>query len=138
MEPLLHLLKETLSRGGYSMTTVRAKVFLVLLDKEPQTMREIIAQLPDVDRASIYRCTKLFEKLHIINKLQMGWKYKLELTGEFGRHHHHMTCLTCGKTQVLEASRVIEEEIAKLAGESGFRATSHLLEVRGICERCKG
>lgn len=138
MEPLLHTLKETLSRGGYSMTTVRRKVFLVLLDKEPQTMREIIAQLPDIDRASIYRCTKLFEKLHIVTKLQMGWKYKLELTGEFGRHHHHMTCLTCGNVQVLEASRIIEEEIAKLASESGFKPTSHLLEVRGVCESCKG
>lgn len=120
------------------MTTVRRKVFLALLDKEPQTMREIIVQLPEIDRASIYRCTKLFEKLHIITKLQMGWKYKLELTGEFGRHHHHMTCLTCGTVQVLEASGIIEEEIVKLAGKSGFKPTSHLLEIRGICERCKG
>ena len=138
MEPLLHMLKETLSRGGYSMTTVRRKVFLALLDKEPQTMREIVTQVPDVDRASIYRSTKLFEKLHIITKLQMGWKYKFELTGEFGSHHHHMTCLTCGKVQVLEANRVIEDEIAKLANENGFKPTSHLLEVRGICEHCKG
>ena len=137
MEQIIHALQETLRRGGYSMTTVRKKVFLVLLDKEPQTMREIIAQLPDIDRASIYRCTKLFEKLHIITKLQIGWKYKLELSGEFGQHHHHMTCLKCGDVQVLEASGAIEEEITRLTGESGFKPTSHLLEVRGVCQTCQ-
>ncbi|HEY5695682.1 MAG TPA: transcriptional repressor [Candidatus Saccharimonadales bacterium] len=138
MEQLLRTLQETLRGAGYSMTTVRKKVFLALLDKEPQTMREITTQLPEVDRASIYRVIALFEKLHIVAKLQMGWKYKLELTGEFGRHHHHMTCIKCGRVQVLEASRVIEDEIAKLTNESDFTATSHLLEIRGLCRNCKG
>lgn len=137
MDQLLHTLQETLKRAGYSMTTARKKVFLVMLDKEPQTMREITAQLPDIDRASIYRNITLFEELHIVARLQMGWKYKLELTGEFGKHHHHMTCIACGRMQVLQASQGIEKEIIRLTGESEFSPTSHLLEVRGICHQCK-
>jgi Fe2+ or Zn2+ uptake regulation protein len=119
------------------MTTTRKKVFLVLLDKEPQTMREVIAGLPDVDRVSVYRTIAIFEKLRVVERLQMGWKYKLELTDEFGRHHHHITCRICGRMQTFPANERIEGELAKLAKAGGFTAISHQLEVCGVCESCR-
>lgn len=131
-------LKECLQNNGYSLTKTRQQVFNALADSDTLSMSQLTRKLQNkMDRASIYRTIELFEKLGIVNRLQIGWKYKLELSETFAGHHHHATCLNCGKIIAFEESPELAEGIDRLAGDLAFRLTSHSLELRGLCAVCQ-
>ena len=130
--------KTVLKTWAYSLTKTRQAVFKALQDKEPQTMHEIImACNGQTDRASVYRTILLFEKLGIVQRLQIGWKYKLELSDRFHRHHHHMTCQNCSQTYALPADQKLEARLRQLAYKQNFRMTGHQLEIHGVCDNCQ-
>jgi len=134
----LEQLKLTLQQAGYSLTSARKIVFVALLDREPLTMNELVRLTsPAVNRASVYRTVELFERLGIIVRLQMGWKYKLELSDDFASHHHHLTCLKCGQVQSFKESPRVSHELQQLALKAGFTETGHQLEIRGLCRNCR-
>jgi Fur family ferric uptake transcriptional regulator len=138
MNKMLELLAETLRSNAYSLTKARKVVFLALLDKEPQTMADLANSVStEVDRASVYRIVALFEKLGIVERLQIGWKYKIELSDTFAAHHHHITCVQCGRVQNFEESTILEFELKQLAADAGFIETGHQVELRGICSSCQ-
>jgi Fe2+ or Zn2+ uptake regulation protein len=112
-------LRTTLKQHKLSITAARQKVFEVLAGNEPLTMREVTDQCHTVmDKASVYRTIALYEKLGIVQRLQIGWKYTLELSNAFQDHHHHLTCIGCG---------VIH----------GYKAVDHQLEITGYCPACR-
>src|SRR5580692_9907794 len=96
MTDVIETFGQTLQQAGYSNTRSRRVVFEALQGQEPLSMHELVmACTKQVDRASIYRTIALFEKLGIVQRLQIGWKYKLELSNNFNFHHHHLTCSKC-------------------------------------------
>ncbi|HVX48175.1 MAG TPA: Fur family transcriptional regulator [Candidatus Saccharimonadales bacterium] len=129
-------LREYLRNHGQSLTRPRAAVFAALQGREPQTMKQLIAACPGMDRASVYRTVALFEKLSIVQRLQIGWKYKLELSDAFSRHHHHMTCLNCSRVISFDESPELEQQLRWLAADKRFKIRSHQLEIQGLCSRC--
>lgn len=136
LEPLEQL-KTTLKEHGQSVTRARLIVFEALQDQEPLTMRQLIDRCGvPIDRASIYRTTTLYERLGIIQRLQIGWKYKLELSDSFHHHHHHMTCQQCGRTIPLPEDTQLENLLASLAGVQNFKMLDHQLEIQGLCKNC--
>jgi Fur family transcriptional regulator, ferric uptake regulator len=137
VEPLEQF-KMTLKQHGQSLTSSRQLVFAALQDKEPQTMHEIVASCHDqVDRASVYRTIALFERLGIVQRLQIGWKYKLELSDAFHHHHHHLTCLRCGQIIPLPEDQQLEHRMRQLAAEAHFQTQDHQMEIRGLCQDCQ-
>jgi len=131
-------LKEYLQKEGYSLTKTRQQVFNALADSDTLSMNQLIRKLQNkMDRASIYRTIDLFEKLGIVTRLQIGWKYKLELSEAFAGHHHHATCLNCGKIIAFEENPKLEDDINKLANDIRFKLTAHSLELRGLCSTCQ-
>lgn len=135
-EPLQEL-KNSLKQHGQSLTKARQTIFASLENKEPQTMREIVAACGDrVDRASVYRTIALFERIGVAQRLQIGWKYKLELSDAFHRHHHHLTCRRCGRTFPLPEDRQLEKRLEALADGRSFTMQGHQLEIQGLCEIC--
>lgn len=131
-------LRQHLQQAGQSLTKPRLAVFTALQGREPQTMRQLIATCPGIDRASVYRTVTLFESLGIIQRLQIGWKYKLELSDTFSRHHHHMTCLSCGQVISFDESPELETQLRWAAASNHFKIQSHQLEIQGLCARCAG
>ncbi len=99
-------------------------------------MRDLVAKVHNVDRASIYRAVDLFERLGIVQRLNTGWKYKLELTDKFAEHHHHLTCVHCGQTIALN-EHMLEQTIDNLARAHGFTPTAHQIEIQGYCRNCQ-
>lgn len=132
----LSQLQLTLRRNRLSLTRPRRTVFYAL-QREPQTMSELIAHCAAVDRASVYRCARLYEQLGILQRLQIGWKYKLELTGSFRPHHHHLSCNRCGSVTVLAEDTVLEARLRKLSRQHGFTPQEHQLEIGGVCANCR-
>jgi Fur family transcriptional regulator, ferric uptake regulator len=50
-------------------------------------------------------------------------------------HHHHLVCRSCGRTVEVEGPAV-ERWADKVAGEHGYTAVSHTLEIFGTCPDC--
>lgn len=90
----------------------------------------------DADRASVYRTVELFERLGIVQRIQVGWKYRLELSDSFNPHHHHIHCTQCSRVVSLSEDAALERHISSLAHQAGFQLTSHQLELSGLCESC--
>lgn len=131
-----NVIEQALKQHRVSFTKPRKQIYEVLSHSEPVTMQELIASLPTMDKTTIYRTIALFENIGIVQRLQIGWKYKLELSNEYQDHHHHITCLHCGVTVALPEDTVIEDRLLALAQQQGFTPKDHQLEVRGLCPRC--
>jgi Fe2+ or Zn2+ uptake regulation protein len=133
----LELLKKTLTHNGYSYTKARAETFRLLQEAEPQSMREILVKAAGkVDRVSVYRNIDIFEKIGIVHRIYIGWKYKLELSDQFMGHHHHLSCLQCGKVIDIEDETHIDDFIKSIAKQFDFIPQSHQFEVAGYCANC--
>lgn len=128
--------ESTLKRAGYSITKVRRQVFKALQGQDPMTMHELVDYCGKIDRASVYRTVALFEKLGIVERLQNGWKYRLELSDPFLEHHHHATCLQCGVSIDIPEDTRLEVRMYELADIIDFRLERHQLELHGYCKRC--
>ena len=129
--------KDLLKKNGHSVTQARLAVFNALLGQEPMSMHGLVAQAGDIDRASVYRAIELFERLGVIQRINIGWKYKLELTDKFAEHHHHLTCVNCARTISMNENE-LEELIANLATAHNFKPTTHQIEIQGLCQNCRG
>lgn len=137
MNPLDQV-RQILSSKGYSMTQPRAVVFEILATNDrPITVAALIQQLPEVDRASIYRTVGLFEELGILHRVWTGFKSKVELSETFSPHHHHFSCNNCGTIIALD-SELLENSLHELETANGFRLTQHTVELRGTCKACAG
>jgi Fur family transcriptional regulator, ferric uptake regulator len=131
------LLQKILKDGGYSNTAARTFVCDLLWGQEPQAMRDLtLRSQGKIDRASLYRTIGLFEKLGIVERIYIGWKYKIELSDIFTHHHHHISCLGCGRIVAITEEDEIETLINGLAAKHMFTAQNHQLEIRGYCEGC--
>lgn len=132
------LLEQTLRKHGYSLTKPRQAVFDILKNHGPLATQSIITSLAkSVNRASVYRTIALFENLGIVQRLQFGWKYNLELSDAFQRHHHHFLCVICNQIFTIKESPRLEHQISALVLRLGFKPTSHQLEIQGKCKACK-
>jgi Fur family ferric uptake transcriptional regulator len=129
--------KQVLADNGYHITKVREATFKLLVSPEPQSINQILAKAKGVvDRVSVYRNIELFEKLGIANRIHVGWKYKLELSDQFVAHHHHLSCLKCGKIIDIEDEKHIDEFIQEVSEKYGFKSRRHQFEVDGYCRDC--
>lgn len=131
-------LQQHLKSHGYSMTHPRYVVFAALEDTEAVTMAALVAACGNqLDRATVYRTVTLFEKLGIVQRVQIGWKYKIELTDSFSHHHHHLTCTRCGVVIPLTEDQALEDRLHELAKLYKFKPSDHQIEIRGLCRTCQ-
>lgn len=132
------LFYKVLRDNGCSVTWPRRLVFEALRGKEPLSMRALMLSLDNrIDRASLYRAISLFERLDIVQRVYVGWKYQLELSDIFEHHHHHISCLGCGKLVAIKEDTQVEHLIQSLAAKNGMSAERHQLEIQGYCEKCR-
>ena len=92
------ILRKVLEENTSKVTKTRLMVFQTLKEQGFQSIAELTIRLDGkVDRVSVYRVIDLFEKLGIVRRVNIGWKYKVELSEIFLDHHHHITCLGCNR-----------------------------------------
>ena len=125
-----------LRRNGLSVTKQRLTVFALLEGREPISMYELYELAREqLDRASLYRTIATFEKLGIVRRVNIGWKYKVELNDMFSEHHHHLTCLNC-HTVIPMSEDELETFIDTVATRHHFTPIEHEVEIQGYCENC--
>lgn len=132
------LFQQTLKKNGFSLTTTRQLVFKAFEHQEPLAMAQLFTRLEgQLDRATLYRTVDLFEKLGIIQRLQVGWKHVFELTDGYSFHHHHLSCTSCGAILPIREDRTLEAAVRSIAVEYGFTEVTHQFEIRGRCPSCQ-
>jgi len=130
-------LETVLSQHSLRATSARKQVFEALEHApEPLAIKQLIAQCPDIDRVSVYRCLETFETIGILDIIHLGWKKRYELTGPFRAHHHHLQCVSCHALVDLHSAE-LETLIASTASLHGYKPLSHHFEVRGLCSECQ-
>lgn len=130
-------LEKLLKTKGYSITKPRVRVFGFLLQThEPIAVSELAKILQDIDKVSVYRTIDLFEKAGITHRVWAGFKSKIELSEQFSSHHHHFTCVNCGKIISLESEQ-LESSLKILENQNKFELTHHSVELNGYCRHCR-
>lgn len=131
-------LQALLKKKGFSLTKSRKIIFDLLRSGGPQTMKQLVETAKgQIDRATIYRTIELFEGLGIAHRLNIGWKYKIELSDVFLGHHHHFYCTNCGQSYDLAPNAMLETMIDSLTTKEGFSQRGHQLEIYGLCKNCR-
>lgn len=130
-------LKVTLTDSGHRVTSARLLLFEALLNAGPLSLREVFEKINNkVDRVSVYRNIELFESLNIIHRINIGWKYKLELSDTFISHHHHLSCVSCGKVIDINEEAQLANFITKTTERYSFKPLHHQFDISGYCADC--
>lgn len=90
---------------------------------------------PELGFATVYRMLKSLAVKGYVTEVRMGGlPARYELTPK--SHHDHLTCTRCGIIVEFE-NHDIEELQKQVAYNHNFELTGHVLELYGICPRCK-
>jgi len=109
----------------------------------PLTMYDILTHVTDMPQSSAYRHLTVLASSGVVHRLAgTDDSGHYELTDELsGRHHHHVTCATCGTVADIDASskleRALEQAAALAASETGFVIDSHRIDLVGTCRNCR-
>ena len=127
-----------LKDAGQSVTRPRLQVFEALHRADGPIAVSALANLlePQINRASVYRTVALFRSLGFIRDVAAGWRPLVELGDRFDPHHHHLTCIDCGRSAVFE-NKSLEDVLVKLALDQGYLLESHQVELTGRCADCR-
>ncbi len=134
-----NLYREILDKFGLSNTKSRRLIFhLLSSSKKPMSATEIVDKSSGtMDKTTVYRTLDSFKKIGLLNHVNIGWKQKYELSEVFRRHHHHMSCIVCGKVISFEESYKLLAELERLEEAYRFIIDEHTIELRGRCNSCR-
>jgi Fur family ferric uptake transcriptional regulator len=134
---------QVLARGGHHAGRARSAVVELL---DAQTCALSALEIEDelrkgerrVGRASIYRILDQLERLHLVQRVQLGHetaRYEPIRTG--AGHHHHIVCDTCGVVTPFSDEQ-LEDAIASLSNRLPMRVAEHEIVLHGACQACEG
>ena len=87
-------------------------------------------------RASVYRTLNLLVESGLVERISRTEKSNI-YEHTFGhKHHDHMICTACGEIIEFYSER-LEDVQNMICTENDFHGTSHILEIRGQCGKCR-
>ena len=138
---LLSSFKELLKNNSLKFTRHREVVLKTLYEKNDHfTPEDLYIYLKstypelNIGIATVYRTLNLLEESHMVTSISFGVAgKKFELANK--PHHDHMICKSCGLIIEFQNDK-IEELQNEIAHANKFKITSHLMQLRGLCEKC--
>jgi Fur family ferric uptake transcriptional regulator len=118
------------------------RVLLELLDS--QTCARSVIEIEDalreskrpIGRASIYRILDELERLHLVQKVQVGQTMtRYEPIRGHNEHHHHLVCDNCGVVLPF-TDPGLESAIKALSRRVPIDVTEHEIVLHGACQEC--
>lgn len=100
-----------------------------------EIFEDVSTDYPEIGFATVYRFLKKLAEHKYISEFRIGglparyeWITK--------NHHDHLSCVSCGKIVEFENQKIesLQETVAK---HYGFKLTSHVLELYGVCPDCQ-
>lgn len=125
----------TLEDNGYRLTLPRREIIHALENKqEGFTAEEIVSELPEIGRATVYRTLKLLQEVGAICRLNMmngAPRYSPSRV----EHHHHTVCIRCGLVSEFRAA-TLERFLRALSGEIPGVIVGHRIDLYVTCPTC--
>jgi Fe2+ or Zn2+ uptake regulation protein len=135
MECKIHLQEsaQQLKDQGLKITSVRLKLLDIFKHaKKPLSVKEIYKNLKSADLVTLYRNVESLEDQGLLKHIYINSKQAFyELNSS--RHHHHITCVQCGKINDIAECEV---KIKKGSIPGFAKVTEHSLEFFGLCNKC--
>lgn len=91
-----------------------------------------------VSRASVYRILDELERLHLVQRVEIGQamvRYE-RVCAEEG-HHHHLVCDECGVVMPF-SDPALERAITNLSERVPLAVSEHEIVIHGACRDCVG
>lgn len=88
-------------------------------------------------RASVYRTLNLLVESGLVEKITRTDRGNVYEHTYGHSHHDHLICTLCGEITEF-FSEDLERIQNEICGKNLFRGVSHILEIRGVCGKCKG
>ena len=141
-DSLLIRFKDILKHNSLKFTKQREVVLKTMYNNDehfsPESLYMLIKEsYPElnVGIATVYRTLNLLEDSDMVTSLSFGSSgKKFELGNK--PHHDHMICKMCDEIIEFEDS-AIEKRQEEIASKYGFKLTSHLMQLYGICQKCQ-
>ena len=133
------LLEKKLSNKNIRPTAVRLRVLEHFRsDSVAMSLNELEEALKPVDRSTLFRTLKTFEKsgvIHTVNEENGSVKYALcaeTCSCSYSDHLHvHFSCTACSKTYCLYDVRIPDVSLP-----TGFLPADANVVIRGLCSSC--
>lgn len=141
---LEHHILGLLEQAGHRLTGPRVQLVKAVsaLEQRPFTGEDLYEDLRvrGVGRATVFRTLKLLQDLGVLSRLHMEdgcQRYIVAPPGDPQNpdHHDRLICRHCGRVAYLEECPM-EESIARIAEQSGYRVETHHLDIVGVCSAC--
>jgi len=134
---------DVLRRNGYKITPQREEILRAFAGgagKAPlsaeQIHREVVKKHPNVSLDTVYRNVNILHDLEILCRIHLrDGKSRYQLSR--GGHHHHLVCLNCGRSDVIEFCPLRSADQQMIAREKNFQVIRHSFEIFGYCEACR-
>ncbi len=132
-------IKQLIRKIGLKVTYQRVAILESLssgrVHVTAQEVFEIVSKsYPEIGFATVYRFLRKMVEKKLVTEVRMGGmaaRYELSSSD----HHDHLTCVGCGKLVEFENEQIEALQI-KVANDHGFKLTSHVLELYGLCSKC--
>jgi Fur family transcriptional regulator, ferric uptake regulator len=133
--------QRVLAENGHRTGQARGALVALL---DAQTCARSVLEIEDslragerpIARASIYRILDELERLHLVQKVQVGQdmaRYEPLRSGE--GHHHHLVCDNCG-TVTPFTDEDLETAIRRVSRRLPMQVAEHEIVLHGSCADC--
>lgn len=133
-----HALESHIRAAGFKLTPPRRAVLAVFGAHEHLSPEEVLRRArqthPRLGRATVYRTLEMLTRLGVMRPIYLSHGRPAFTRVEGG--HHHLVCSRCDHIVELGGGE-LSAAIGQLAREKGFEIRSQLLEVYGLCSKCR-
>lgn len=125
-----------LTEHGYRITAPRRTVIAAVLDKPyPFKAEQLVSEMPEIGRSTIYRTLEILASLDILTRLLQPGGHPAYVVGSPG-HRHHLVCSECGSVVAFTRCPV-DDLLSDLGRDTEFSIQGHHLEIFGLCRNCQ-
>ena len=137
-------LEEGLHHGGKRLTPQR-RIVLELFEEigsgthlsAEQVHRKLLDNKTRVSLATVYRTIRLLVEMGFLTEVELPeGGHLFELASHEHPDHHHLVCISCGRTEEFESESILKAE-KQAADEVGFKLIESTITVRAICPKCQ-
>jgi len=129
---------EKLKEGGFKLTPRRRAIIELFVNGKSHLTAEDVwdklkKQFDQCGLPSVYRNLESLVECGILTRIQQFDRKKHYglCSAVHGNHHHHITCIKCGKVDEIKDCAI--GDIKKI---KGYKVVSHFMQVNGVCAGC--
>jgi len=132
---LVHALED----AGYRVTEPRRAVAGMVAGRPGHfTAADLVDEARDrrlgLGRATVFRALDLFASLNLVERVDLPDGDHAYVACD-PAHHHHAICTRCGRSFDVDDGG-LADVLSRIGEQSGFRVSTHRLEIFGLCAEC--